>query len=241
MDFSKLRTGELIAAVGGLVLLVAMFAFDWYEISGFGGLIEQFGDAVGVDTGIKAWDGQGFLGTIANLVILAAAVAAVALAILTATSRTVALPVAASAITAGLGIGAVVMVLLRMVFQPGPNEVVDLRFGIFLALIGAAMIAYGGWQSMQEEGTSFEDARDQLKTSMGTSDAPPAEPVAPAGPPRDEPPPEPGDTPGPETLQAPASSGPLNTAFNPGGGSCRLRPVVSSKQGSTRFEPCGKY
>ena len=45
MDFSKLRTGELVAAVGGLVLLVAMFAFDWYEISGFGGLIEQFGDA----------------------------------------------------------------------------------------------------------------------------------------------------------------------------------------------------
>ena len=56
------------------------------------------------------------------------------------------------------------MVLLRMVFQPGPNEVVDLRFGILLALIGAAVIAYGGWQSMQEEGTTFDDARDQLRT-----------------------------------------------------------------------------
>ena len=93
MDFSKLRTGELVAAVGGVVLLVAMFAIDWYEISGFGGLVEQFGNAVGVDTGIKAWDGQGFLGTIANLVILAAAVSAITLAVLTATSRTVALPV----------------------------------------------------------------------------------------------------------------------------------------------------
>ena len=50
-----------------------------------------------------------------------------------------------------------------MVFQPGPNEVVDLRFGILLALIGAAVIAYGGWRSMQEEGTSFEAARDQLR------------------------------------------------------------------------------
>ena len=203
MDFSKLRTGETVAAIGGLVLLVAMFLFDWYEISGFGGLIEQFGDAVGVDTGIKAWDGQGFFGTIANLVILAAAIAAVALAIVTATSRTVALPVAASAISAGLGIGAVVMVLLRMVFQPGPNEVVDLRFGILLALIGAGMIAYGGWQSMQEEGTSFEDARDQLKSSMGTADAPPPDPVAPTGPPRADAPPEPGDTPSPETSRPP--------------------------------------
>lgn len=203
MDFSKLRTGELVAAIGGLILLVAMLAFDWYEISGFGGLIEQFGETVGVDTGIKAWEGQGFFGTIANLVILAAAVAALTLAILTATSRNVALPVAASAITAGLGIGAVAMVLLRMVFQPGPNEVVDLRFGIVLALIGAAIVAYGGWQSMQAEGTSFDDARDQLRTSIASQDAPSAEPVEPAGPPHDAPPPEPSDTPGPGTSRPP--------------------------------------
>ena len=208
MDFSKIRTGELIAAIGGLILLVAMFAFDWYEISGFGGLVEQFGESVGVETGIKAWDGQGFLGTIANLVILAAAVAAVTLAVLAATSRNVALPVAASAITAGLGIGAVVMIVMRMIFQPGPNEVVDLRFGIFLALIGAAIVAYGGWQSMQEEGTTFDQARDQLRTTMATSDAPPPEPVEPPGPPRDEPPPEPSDTPGAETSRPPPRTSP---------------------------------
>jgi hypothetical protein len=209
MDFSKLRTGELVAAVGGVVLLVAMFAVDWYEISGFGGLIEQFGEAAGVETGVKAWDGQGFLGTIANLVILAAALSAIVLAILTATSRNVALPVAASAITAGLGIAAVVMVLGRMVFQPGPNEVVDLRFGILLALIGAAVIAYGGWRSMQEEGTSFEAARDQLRSSVGTrSDSPAADPVAPTGPVRDEPPPEPSDTPETGTSKPPPRPAP---------------------------------
>jgi len=208
MDFSKLRTGELVAAVGGIVLLVAMFAVDWYEISGFGGL-EQFGEAFGVDTGVKAWDGQGFLGTIANLVILAAAVAAILLAVLTATSRTVALPVAASALTAGLGIGAVVMVLGRMVFQPGPNEVVDLRFGILLALIGAAIVAYGGWRSMQEEGTTFDAARNQLRSSIAArAEAPPAEPVPPTGPPREEPPPEPSDTADVETSRPPPRPAP---------------------------------
>ena len=185
-----------------------MFAFDWYEVSGgVGTLLEQFGQTVDVDTGIKAWDGQGFIGTIANLVILAAALAAIGLAVLTATSRTVALPVAASALTAGLGIGAVVMVLLRMVFQPGPNEVVDLRFGILLALIGAAVVAYGGWQSMQEEGTTFEDARDQLRNDDGARrDAPPPSPSQPSGPPRDEPPPEPGDMPGSETSPPPRAA-----------------------------------
>lgn len=206
MDFSKLRTGELIAAVGGVVLLIAMFAVDWYEISGFGG-VAQFGDAVGVDTGIKAWDGQGFLGTLANLVILAAAVAAITLAILTATSRTPALPVAASALTAGLGIGAVIMILGRMVFQPGPNEVVDLRFGILLALIGAAIVAIGGWRSMQEEGTSFDDARGQLR-DMTNRAAPPAEPTSPAGPPHDEAPPEPSDVPAAEASRPPPRPGP---------------------------------
>ena len=104
---------------------------------------------------------------------------------MTATSRTVALPVAASALTAGLGIAAVVMVLLRMVFQPGPNEFVELRFGIWLALISSAVIAYGGWEAMREEGTSFEDAREQLRDRMQTGgSAPPRPPAAPAAPAR---------------------------------------------------------
>ena len=45
--------------------------------------------------------------------------------------------------TAALGIAAVVMVLLRMLFQPGPNELIDLKFGILLALIAAVVVAYG--------------------------------------------------------------------------------------------------
>ena len=94
--------------------------------------------------------------------ILAAGGAALGLAVLTAMSRTVALPVAASAVTSALGIAAVVLVLARMLFQPGPNEIVDLELGVFIALAGALAVAIGGWQSMQEEGTTFEHARDQL-------------------------------------------------------------------------------
>jgi hypothetical protein len=119
-------------------------------------------------------------------VILAAALAAIGLAVVTATSRTVALPVAASALTAGLGIAAVVMVLLRMVFQPGPNEFIELRFGIWLALISSVVIAYGGWEAMKEEGTTFEDARDQLRDRANTGTAPSA-PAAPAVAPPAEP------------------------------------------------------
>jgi hypothetical protein len=194
MDLSKLRAGELIAAVGGIVLLIALLFLNWY---GVGGSVETpFGDfSVGADFG--AWDGQGFLGTLANLVILAAGIAAVGLALLTATSRTVALPVAASALTAGLGIAAVAMILMRLLFQPGPNDIVDLKFGIFVALVGAVAVAFGGWQSMQEEGTTFSEARDQLQ-DRGAADeraaggpAQPSSPVEPSGAPASTPPPPP--------------------------------------------------
>jgi hypothetical protein len=173
MDLSKLRRGEIIAAAGGIVLLVALFVLDWYAVGV--DVSTPFGDIASSGLEFGAWDGQGFTGTIANLVILAAAIAAVGLAVVTATSRTVTLPVAASALTAGLGVAAVVMVFLRMVFQPGQNEFIELRFGIWLALIASAVIAYGGWESMREEGTSFEDARDQLRNRPAT----PATPAAP--------------------------------------------------------------
>jgi hypothetical protein len=191
MDVGKLRRGELIAAVGGIVLLFSMFILDWY--AGGANLSTPFGSGSVEGAGFGPWDGQGFTGTIADLVILAAAVAAVGLAVVTATSRTVALPVAASALTAGLGIAAVVMVLLRMVFQPGPNEFIELRFGIWLALISSAVIAYGGWEAMREEGTSFDDARDQLRDRMqGGRSAPIAPPpAAPPTPAQDAPPPLP--------------------------------------------------
>ena len=71
------------------------------------------------------------------------------------------------------------MVLLRMVFQPGPNEFVDLKFGILLALIGALLVAYGGWESMQEEGTTFDDARDQLQAQLMQRRRRPARPARP--------------------------------------------------------------
>jgi hypothetical protein len=165
MDIGKLRRGELIAAAGGLLLLIALFFFDWYSLS----VTIPLGST---STSFGAWDSEGFFGFIANLVILAAAVAAVGLAIVTATSRTIALPVAASALTASLGIAAVGMVLLRMIFQPGPNALVDIKFGIVLALIASVVVAYGGWDSMQEEGTTFDHARDQLQSRYARRPAP---------------------------------------------------------------------
>jgi hypothetical protein len=190
MDLGKLRRGELIAAAGGLVLLIALFFFDWYSAGT--SVTLPLGTTVSVSGDFGAWDGEGFFGFLANLVILAAAVSAVGLAVLTATSRTIALPVAASATTAALGIAAVVMVLLRMLFQPGPNELVSLKFGILLALIATVIVAYGGWTSMREEGTTFDAARDQLQSRYARRPAPEPRPLS-----------EPRSTPGPQSAPEP--------------------------------------
>jgi len=178
MDASKVKGGQLVAAVGGIILLVGLLFLKWY---GFGGSVETpFGGAVKFSAAdIGAWDGAGFLGTIANLVILVAGIAAVGLAILTATARSVALPVAASALTAGLGIASVAMVVLRIFFRPGSES--DLKFGIFVGLVGAVVVAVGGWQSMKEEGTSFDEAKGQLQDKYGGSGEGPGSGGSPGG------------------------------------------------------------
>jgi hypothetical protein len=201
MDLSRLGRGQLVAAIGGLLLLVSLFFLEWYDI---GANVETGFGTVEVSGEFGAWDRQGFLGTLANLVILAAGLAAVALAVLTAMSRTVALPVAASALTAALGIAASVFVFLRMLFQPGPNGLVDLKFNIFLALFGAIAVAVGGWQGMQEEGTSFGEARDDLQERFGRETEARPRPA-----PRQAPPTE-ADAPG-TTAPPPPADGPTET------------------------------
>ncbi|HZA88967.1 MAG TPA: hypothetical protein VE401_01935, partial [Solirubrobacterales bacterium] len=91
MDASKVRPGDWIAALGGVVLLVALFFLDWYRVElsiapleiGSSFLVQEppteipgLEELTEIDD-LNAWDEQGFLGTIANLVMLAAGVWAI--------------------------------------------------------------------------------------------------------------------------------------------------------------------
>ena len=178
MDVSRLRQGEKIAAVSGLALFIFMF-FSWFgapniEINGVDitGSIE----AAGGDTTLNAWQSFDFI----DIILLVTVIVAVGLAAATAASTTINLPVAASALTAGFGILSTLLVLYRVI-NPIGDPGLDRKIGLFLGLIAAAGVAYGGWQSMQEEGTSFGAQADRL----GGGDEPPA------GPPTGGPPPPP--------------------------------------------------
>jgi len=168
MDTSRIRQGEMIAAVAAVILFVVMF-FGWFgvDIESVTGLsqgeIEAAGEAFSdVDNAAdsfkaNAWESFGFI----DIILLITIIAAVALAAISASATKVNLPVALSAVVAGLGILSTLLVLYRIIDTPfGFGR----EFGVFLGLVATAAIAYGGWRAMQEEGTSFQGEADRLQS-----------------------------------------------------------------------------
>jgi hypothetical protein len=176
MDTGRLRTGELVAGVSGLALLIIMF-LPWFGVDfGGGEALEDLGVSVSVpevSEEFNAWESFDFI----DLVLFVTAVVAIGLAAATAMSETVNLPVATSAITAGLGILSTVLVIYRILDPVGEA---DREYGIFLGLIAAAGVAVGGWMSMQEEGTSLGAQADRLQDRVGGGDEPPPPPPPPS-------------------------------------------------------------
>jgi multidrug transporter EmrE-like cation transporter len=140
MDFSRVRAGELLAGISGGALFIVMF-LPW------------FGPEVGDQT-VSAWEAFDFI----DIVLFLAVIAAVGLVVLAAAQSSVQLPVAASAITAGLGILGTLFVVYRII---EPVNDATRKYGLFLGLIAVAGIAVGGWLAMQEEGTSFGGEADR--------------------------------------------------------------------------------
>jgi hypothetical protein len=191
MDHRRLRTGELIAAVGGAALLIIMFLFDWFGIGGAAGDAIEQAEELGfatpdIDTGANAWDSM----EIIRFLLLITGLVAVGLGIATAMARDVRMPVASSALVAGLGILSVIFIAYRIL---DPPYEAGREIGVFLGLIAAAAVAYGGWRSMQEEGTSFGQQADALQDRHGGGDDAPPPPPPP--PPPTQPPPATGGPP----------------------------------------------
>jgi hypothetical protein len=155
-DLSRLRLGEKIAAAAAVLLFILMF-FDWYSVSVSAG---PFGD---FSVGGSAWQAFGFIDIYLFVVILAA----IGLAVLTATQRTPALPVTASVVVTALAALGTLLVLYRLIDTPigdVPDSVdVGRTIWAFLGLLAVAAITYGGYLSMRDEGTSLSDVREQAR------------------------------------------------------------------------------
>jgi hypothetical protein len=202
MDLDRLNTGEKVAAVSAILLFIFMF-FDWFgvEVSGAGAFSGTVPGAGG-----SAWDALDFI----PIVLLIAIVAALGLAALRLTDSTYEPPVPGSTVVAVLGAISVLLILFRIVDPPsfgsygGVSVDATLDVGIFLGLLSAAGIAYGGYSAMREEGITFGDAADHLSGGgHGADTAPPSPPPAQQPPPPPQQPPSSSVPPPPSTPPPP--------------------------------------
>jgi hypothetical protein len=185
MDVDKLNTGEKIAGVSAILLFIFMF-FTWFgvEVSGSGGFSGTVPGAGG-----SAWDALDFI----PIVLVVTIVVALINVFLRLSDSDYEPPVSMNVAVAILGGLSALLVLYRIISPPGFGSFggvsVDgtLEFGIFLGLLAAAGIAFGGYRGMQEEGVTFGDAADRL-SDRGPSDPPPPPPSSTPPPP----PPPPG-------------------------------------------------
>jgi len=129
MDLRRLRAGEWIAGISGLVLLVALF-LPWY------------GDDAGSRTG---WQSLGAL----DVVLAVVALAALAIPVVTAVQRAPAVPLAHESLTVLVGLLALVLVLIRVLNMP--DWAAEREWGLWLGLAGTLGIVVGGLTAMRDE------------------------------------------------------------------------------------------
>lgn len=191
MDLDRLSTGEKIAGGSAVLLFIFMF-FDWFKVNVEGN------DLFSVSVGGSAWDALDVI----PIILLIAIIAAVGVAVIRLTDAVVEPPVSANAVVAILGAISVLLILYRIIDPPSAGDVpgvdVNPAIGIFLGLLAAVGITYGGYRAMQEEGTSFGDLGDQFSSRGGpggpgaTGSGPTQQPPSATPPPPPPPPPSSG-------------------------------------------------
>jgi hypothetical protein len=182
----KLSPGEKIAGGSAILLFIFMF-FNWFgvEVSGVGG----FSGSVPGEGG-SAWDALDFI----PIVLVITIIAALVMAGLRLADSDAEPPVSMSTIVTVLGVISVLLILFRIIDPPsfgsfgGVSVDATLSVGIFLGLIAAGGIAYGGYSTMKEEGVTFGDAADRLSGGgspphQHTTSAPPPPPAPSSTPP----------------------------------------------------------
>jgi hypothetical protein len=129
----RVRTGEIVAGVAGAVLLLSTF-LEWYTVRGRA-------------EGLTAWGAFSFV----DLLVALVAVLGIALAASQVIGRGPALPVALGVITTTLGLAATLLVLYRILNQPGPNDVIGVALGAWIGLAASLGVFLGAWLSLSDE------------------------------------------------------------------------------------------
>src|SRR4051794_951676 len=138
-DRNRLSTGELIAGISGLVLLIDLW-FKWYGVKvSAGGALQNF--SIGVSA--TAWEAFGFI----DILLFLVALIAIAGAVLKAMDRMPDLPWPMGALLTGAGVFALILIIFRIIDTPvdthGVNGIdVTRKIGVWIGLLAAAGLTY---------------------------------------------------------------------------------------------------
>jgi hypothetical protein len=152
----RLRGGELLAGVGGALLFGAMF-LPWF------GKVNPFCTPLpGYSCGrnFDAWGAFGFT----DFILLLTAIAGIGVAIAGTNAKTDG-QITSASLTTPLAFLATLLVLYRLVDPVGK---LDLRFGIYLGLLGCLAVTYGGWRAVRDEGPSRVRRPDRQRPASRT-------------------------------------------------------------------------
>jgi hypothetical protein len=129
----RVRAGEVVAGVAGAVLLLSTF-LEWYTVRGR-------------EEGLTAWEAF----SVVDVLVAAVALLAIALAVSQVAGRGPAVPVGIGVVTATLSLAATLLVLYRIVNQPGPNDAIGVAAGAWLGLAACVAIFLGSWLALSDE------------------------------------------------------------------------------------------
>jgi hypothetical protein len=130
VDLRRLRHGEWIAGVSGVVLLVALF-LDWYSAPG----------------GVSANGWESF--TVTDVLLAAAALFGIALALGAASQRSAAVPQAVGGLTVPVAFIAAVAVVIQALSLPSGAD--GREFGLYLGIVATFGVLIGAWRSIGDQ------------------------------------------------------------------------------------------
>jgi hypothetical protein len=171
VDVNRLSRGERIAGVAAVLLIVDMF-LNWYSAN-LNSTLQAQADRFGIDTNADAW--QVFSTT--DILIFITAVAALVMVGMRVMGRSANLPVSVPLVVAVLGAFTTLVVLWRIINQPGENEFVNVEYGAYLGLLLLIALTYGA----VEAGGGMDTMRAEAE-SLGERPARPAPAAAAAAP-----------------------------------------------------------
>ncbi len=169
LDISRLSRADRVIGVSAIALFIFLFFFKWY-----GGSASSSIGGVSFSSSLNGW--HSFQNS--RWVWLITIIVALVYVAVAAGAARLESPVRLSVVVAALGGLSTILILYRIIHHPSGgvsgtiagvhySSSYGIKIGIWLGLIAAAGITYGGYLAMEGEGTSLADMRGRASEAIG--------------------------------------------------------------------------